>query len=190
MEIKLLNDTKTIEPSTTEPSKPYLAQKVVGGTEYYPCEISSGEGVAIKGNGVSYRVVEYPISLKLRGNASSLSQIKIYDANNILKGTYDNPANNVAMEVFAGGRIEWIHDAEEYWAYRPVGGSWSDVVYLTDGGSIAHCSSCYSNVPANASGEATMHRTFYEAGNHGTYFGFGENYTTGWIKSADCYPYL
>lgn len=60
--IKLSSDTKTIEPKTTAPSAPYLAQKTSDGTLYYPLETyTSGEGLLIKGNGITYKVQEVNI---------------------------------------------------------------------------------------------------------------------------------
>ena len=181
MTIKTPNGDKIIDPTTTEPSKPYLAQKVVGGTEYYPCETSSGEGVAIKGNGASYKISEGAI-LKLTYDPSALTQVKIYDENNVLKETYNNPTTNTIINVVKGGKIEWVHDASWVWIYRTVEGS---NVWLNDNQGI---SSCFSNVPLNASGLAEIEVNFLTSIMHDTLLNF--RVSNGWIKSSYCYPYI
>jgi len=191
MTIKTSNGDKIIDPITTEPSKPYLAQKLSNGTDYYPVEIRTSEdGLLVKGNNVEYVVKEDYPTLQLLHDPSPLSQVKIYDQNNVLKATYDNPTTDTIIKVYAGGKIEWIHDPSWYWIYRIVGGEFWDNVYV-DGG--ANRSNCFSNVPSDAEGAAKLTINFFTSSHHDTILDFS-NYsgsqTTGWIQSSYCYPYV
>lgn len=185
--IKLPGGNNTIGAETTEPSKPYLAQKTGDGVLYYPLETyTSGEGVLIKGNNTSYKIREAPpIYLQMDGEEpylSRLTQILVYDSNGILQKTYNNPSTS-KLEVFAGGKIKFIHDSSVVWAYWKIGGTFYNVVYLDSGNPQGYC---FVDVPLTANGGATLGFNQYSASTDVLKY----NVATEWINSTDCYPYI
>lgn len=192
MNIKLSGGTKIIEPFTTEPSKPYLAQKLSGGTSYYPLETyTSGEGVLIKGNNETYIVSEEnpPVSLRMAISSDRLLQVKMYDSNNVLQRTYNAPGT-MEMDVFPGGKVELIHDSKVGWVYLDID-HWDiwDATYLDHG--QPH-SSCFINVPliSRASRTATLLFNQFSSTGSDDYLNYHISDTKGWIRSEYCYPYI
>lgn len=184
--IKLPGGNKTISAETTEPNKPYLAQKTGNGALYYPLgTYTSGDGVLIKGNNITYAISEGAfIQMFNGGSLERLTVINVYDANNTLKATYNNPMTRI-IEVFGGGKIQFFHDSGHWWYYQPVDkGSVYDIVDIGKG------ESCFVDVPSNAKGNATLYFSNHAYGQYSDELNYYVSGTTGWIKSANCYPYM